>query len=105
MSTSVTLSTCPDGTASSTRLDTSVPIGPTGAAEFAVSDRRVGVFDASSTGASFTPTPDTGLAPFAVPLPSVMLVAIEKLTDEFGTGTKVTPASSALTSAIAPLAV
>src|SRR4051812_37120658 len=53
-STSVTLSTWPDGEAKSTRADTGVPTAPTGGPASSFSAVRTGNFDASSTGASLT---------------------------------------------------
>ena len=56
-------------------------------------------------GASLTATPVVALLPLTLRLPSLTLVAIVKLALKFSVGVKVNPASSALTSARAPLAV
>ena len=53
-SASVTLSTCPDGTAKSTRAETSVPTAPDGAPASSSTAFPAGVFVASTTGASLT---------------------------------------------------
>ena len=59
-----------------------------------------------ATGAAFTAVPVNALVPvMAGATPSLTLVAIEKLPLKFAAGVNVTPASSALTSAIAPEAV
>ena len=54
LSTSVTLSTCPDGEAKSTRLETSVPTAPDGAPASSLIAVNAGLFELSSTGALFT---------------------------------------------------
>src|SRR3990170_6129818 len=48
---SVTLSTCPAGTAKSTRADTSVPTAPEGAPAFWLSGASTGLLEAFNTGA------------------------------------------------------
>ena len=52
-----------------------------------------------------TAMPVMALLPLTDRLPSLTLVAIVKLLLKFSVGVKVSPASSVLTSAIAPLAV
>ena len=55
-SASVTLSSCPAGTAKSTNDETSVPAAPLGAPASSETAARAGFFDESSTGAEFEPT-------------------------------------------------
>src|SRR5438128_2696094 len=106
LSTSLTLSTPPGAELKSTRDDTSVPTAPDGAPASSATVEPTGVLVASRTGASLTAMPVTDLDPvIAAATPSLTLVAIVKLPLKFAAGLKVTPASSALTSAIAPDAV
>ena len=51
---SVTLSTCPAGTAKSTSVDTSVPTAPEGAPAFWLSGASTGLLEAFNTGAWFS---------------------------------------------------
>src|SRR5256885_2318476 len=105
LSASVTLSTWPDGTAKSTRLDTRAPTAPLGAPGSSSSVGNVGVLLAVGAGASLTAIPVMLLLPVALSEPSLTLVAMVKLLLKLAAGTKVMPASRVLTSAMAPEAV
>ena len=58
-----------------------------------------------AVGASLTAVPVIALLPVTARLPSLTLVAIVKLLLKLAVGVKVNAASSALTSAVAPLAL
>jgi hypothetical protein len=106
LSTSPTLSTSPEGLAKSTRLETSVPTAPEGAPGSSATVASAGDLLASSTGASLTGVPVKLLVPvMASATPSLTLVATVKSALKLVAGVKVTPASSVLTSAMAPEAV
>ena len=106
VSTSLTLSTWPAGLAKSTRLETRVPTAPEGAPASSATVASAGDWLAFSTGASLTAVPVKFLVPVrAGATPSLTLVAMLKLPLKLAVGVKVTPASRALTSAMAPEAL